>query len=256
MRIRSPSRAPPEKGEEGSTARIPTRLPRARKAPTIALVKVDLPTPGLPVMPKMCARPVWGARADITSRNAGWPSSTNEISRATARGAPALAASTRAGTSTDLLAISESSLLGDANDQGIALPATTAQGGRTHAATTALELQHQVQRDAGPRHADRVPDCDRATVDVHLVGVDAQKLGGCQPDRRKCLVDLDELKIGGADALLRTGRRDGLRRLTLQRGVRAGHDAMGTNLGEPAQPELFGLCLAHHHDGCGAIGDR
>jgi hypothetical protein len=69
---------------------------------------VDLPTPGLPVIPMMCARPVCGASAAITSRSAGWPSSTNEISRATARGAPALAASTRAGTSTDLRAISGS----------------------------------------------------------------------------------------------------------------------------------------------------
>ena len=41
-----------------------------------------------------------GASAAITSRSAGWPSSTSEISRATARGDPALADSTRAGTST------------------------------------------------------------------------------------------------------------------------------------------------------------
>ena len=59
-----------------------------------------MPTPGLPVIPMMWARPLYGASAAITSRRAGEPSSTSEIRRATARGDPALAASTRAGTST------------------------------------------------------------------------------------------------------------------------------------------------------------
>src|SRR5665647_3136032 len=177
MRIRSPSNAPPEKGEDGSTARMPPRLPRALSAPTSALVIVDLPTPGLPVMPKMCARPVCGARAAITSRSAGWPSSTSEMSRATARGAPALAASTRAGTSTGLLAIIQSSALksasrslpGNTHDQCVSLPAAAAERGHTDAATTALELQDEVQGDPGPRHTDGVADGDRASVDVDLV---------------------------------------------------------------------------------------
>src|ERR1035437_7604216 len=221
----SPISAPPENGEEGSTARMPTRLPRPRKAPTSAFVKVDLSTPGLPVMPKMCARPVCCASAAITSRRAGWPSSTSEISRATARGAPALAASTRAGTSTGLLAIMKSSawrpalssLLGNAHDQCVSLPATTAQGSRTDTATTAFELKDKVQGDPGPRHADGVPDGDGASVDVDLVGVDPQKLGGCQPHRGERLVDLNQVEIGGGDALLGTGRHNGPGRLTLQR---------------------------------------
>ena len=71
IRMRSPSRAPPEKGEEGSTARTPTRRPRDRYAVTIALVIVDLPTPGAPVTPTTWAWPVWVASADITSRSAG-----------------------------------------------------------------------------------------------------------------------------------------------------------------------------------------
>src|SRR5665647_3380616 len=279
MRIRSPSKAPPENGDEGSTARMPTRLPRARKAPTTALVNVNLPTPGLPVTPRMCARPVCGARADITSRSAAWPSSTIEISRATARGAPALAASTRAGTSTDLLAIMETSgsestsestsemgicvgvitgksLPGNAHDQCVPLPAATAESGHTHAAAATLELQDEVQGYTGPRHADGVPDGDRASVDVDLVCVDPKNFGGCQPHRGEGLVDLDQVEIGGADALLRTGPHDGMRGLTLQRGVRAGGDAMGADLGEPGQAQLFGLGLAHHHDGGSAIGDR
>src|SRR5665647_471195 len=213
MRIRSPSKAPPENGEDGSTARMPTRLPRALSAPTSALVIVDLPTPGLPVMPKMCARPVCGARAAITSRSAGWPSSTSEMSRATARGAPALAASTRAGTSTGLLAIikgstlrsASRSLLGDAHDQCVSLPAATAESGRTDAATTAFELQHEVQGNPGPGHADGVPDGDRASIDVDLVCVDPENLRGGQPHRGEGLVDLDQVEVPRADALLRTG---------------------------------------------------
>ena len=100
IRIRSPSSAPPENGDDGSTASTPTRCPAARWAVTRALVVVDLPTPGAPVTPTTCARPASGAISAITSRRAGWASSTSEISRATARGRPSLAWATREGTST------------------------------------------------------------------------------------------------------------------------------------------------------------
>ncbi len=72
------------------------------------------------------------------------------------------------------------SLLGDAHDQCVALTATTAKGGRANTATATLQLQGEVQRDAGPRHADGVPDRDRASIDVDLVGVDAELFGGRQ----------------------------------------------------------------------------
>ena len=42
MRTRSPSSAPPENGDDGSTARTPTRLPAARSALTSAVVVVLL----------------------------------------------------------------------------------------------------------------------------------------------------------------------------------------------------------------------
>ena len=86
IRIRSPSSAPPENGEDGSTASTPTRLPCSRYRVTRAEVDVDLPAPGGPVMPMTCARPVSGASARATSRSCGLASSTREISRATARG--------------------------------------------------------------------------------------------------------------------------------------------------------------------------
>ena len=99
MRMRSPSSAPPEKGDEGSTAMTATFSPFARRARTSASVVVDLPTPGAPVMPTTWAPPVWGASAAMTSGRAGCWSSTSEMSRPTARDVPALASSTRTGTS-------------------------------------------------------------------------------------------------------------------------------------------------------------
>ena len=71
MRTRSPSSAPPENGDDGSTARTPTRLQAFRNARTSAVVVVDLPTPGAPVSPSTCACPVCGASAAATSRSAG-----------------------------------------------------------------------------------------------------------------------------------------------------------------------------------------
>ena len=44
-----------QNGDDGSTASTATRLPVARYAETSAEVDVDLPTPGEPVIPTMCA---------------------------------------------------------------------------------------------------------------------------------------------------------------------------------------------------------
>jgi hypothetical protein len=46
IRARSPSRAPPERLEEGSTASTATLRPAPRQAATSALSRVDLPAPG------------------------------------------------------------------------------------------------------------------------------------------------------------------------------------------------------------------
>ena len=53
MRTRSPRMAPPENGDDGSTASTPTRpsASAARSRPTSALVSVDFPAPGAPVRP-------------------------------------------------------------------------------------------------------------------------------------------------------------------------------------------------------------
>ena len=55
IRARSPSSAPPERLDEGSTASTATVRPLSRHAATSALSSVDLPAPGGPVIPTTCA---------------------------------------------------------------------------------------------------------------------------------------------------------------------------------------------------------
>jgi hypothetical protein len=143
----------------------------------------------------------------------GWQSSTSEISRATARGRPCLClrdqggdvdgealAAHRAGDASADGACS--GLRGHADDERVALTAATAEGSRADAAAATLELVGQVQGDAGTGHAERVAHGDGATVGVDLVLGDAELLGGDEADRGEGLVDLDEVEVGGRDALL------------------------------------------------------
>jgi len=51
IRTRSPSRAPPLNGDDGSTASTPIGSPPRRCSEISPSVKVDLPAPGAPVMP-------------------------------------------------------------------------------------------------------------------------------------------------------------------------------------------------------------
>jgi hypothetical protein len=66
IRTRSPSSAPPENGDDGSTASTATCSPRARRAATSAFVVVDLPAPGAPVSPITRGAP-GGRPAPLTS---------------------------------------------------------------------------------------------------------------------------------------------------------------------------------------------
>src|SRR4051794_18622408 len=193
IRTRSPSSAPPENGDDGSTASTPTRRPAARSSVTRALVVVDLPTPGGPVMPTTCACPACGVSAAITCRSSGEPSSTIETSRPTARASPARARATRSSTL---------SALGDTHDQRVALAATTTQRGRADAAAAALELERECQHHAGAGHADGVAERDGAAVDVDLGLVDAERAGRGDADRGEGLVELDQVEVGGLDPVL------------------------------------------------------
>src|SRR5580704_7968236 len=169
MRIRSPSSAPPVNGDVGSTASTATRRPAARNALSSAPVRVDLPTPGAPVRPMTRAPPVSGRRSFMTERTWGDSSSTSEISRARARMSPA-----RALSSSTAVVGATGRLAADPEQQGLALAAAAAQPGGAEPSAAAAELVAQVHREPGAGGADRVADGDRAAVDVHYVGADAQ----------------------------------------------------------------------------------
>ena len=122
--------------------------------------------PGEPVRPTTYALPVSGASAAITSRSCGDAPSTREISRATARGLPSLACATSEGTSchhtlrslrstrsqlADVRTAAAQAPCGHPHDQRVALPAAAAQRRRADAAAAPLQLQREVQHDAGRR---------------------------------------------------------------------------------------------------------
>ena len=119
------------------------------------------------------------------------------------------------------------------------LATATAQGGGAEAPPRRLEFQGQRQDHPRPGHPQRVPECDRTTVDVDDVLGDAQLVGRGQADRRERLVDLEQVEVGGADAVLVAGSLDRLGRLQVQRGVRPGDDTVRANFGQPGQSELF-----------------
>src|ERR1700758_2750130 len=75
-------------------------------------------------------------------------------------------------------------------NQGVALAAGPAQGRNTVTGTAAGQFQGRMQRDPGSRHADWMPDSNRATVDVHDLGIHAELACRGQRHRRERLVDL------------------------------------------------------------------
>ena len=69
-----------------------------------------------------------------------------------------------------------------------------------------------------------------------------------QAHRRERLVDLDDVEVGGGEALAVQRLLDRVGRLLVQRRVGPGHVAVRTDLGQPRQPELLGLRPAHDDD--------
>src|SRR5580700_7696947 len=230
MRIRSPSSAPPVNGDVGSTASTATRRPAARNALSSAPVTVDLPTPGAPVRPMTRAPPVSDRRSFMTERTWGDSSSTSEISRARARMSPARALSSSAsvvlgpavsgpvvlgpvvlGTVLSGPVVSATGrLAADPEQQGLALAAAAAQPGGAEPSAAPAELVAQVHREPGAGGADRVADGDRAAVDVHDVGADAQVAHGLDGHHRERLVDLDQIQVGYGPPGLGQGLLDGV----------------------------------------------
>src|SRR3546814_1479638 len=64
MRVLSPRIEPPLRFDDGSTARIAMRWPRSITCRPNASMKVDLPTPGTPLMPRRPDLPVCGSRSE------------------------------------------------------------------------------------------------------------------------------------------------------------------------------------------------
>src|SRR6476646_3412913 len=87
-RIRSPRSAPCVNGLDGSTEMTPTLLSSARISRTSAVIRLDLPTPGGPVIPTTYAEPVSGYTSRTSSYASGSPFSTSVIARASASRSP------------------------------------------------------------------------------------------------------------------------------------------------------------------------
>src|SRR3984957_8545212 len=86
MRVLSPRMLPPVRVDDGSTASTATRCPWSISRPPRASMKVDLPTPGTPVMPTRWAGPACGSSLVSTcwarTRWSGRLDSTSVIARA------------------------------------------------------------------------------------------------------------------------------------------------------------------------------
>src|SRR3954452_21648839 len=103
MRVLSPRIEPPERAEEGSTARTATFDPAPVRVTPSWSMNVDLPTPGTPLIPTRRAPPACGSSSTSSSCAASrWSArrdSTSVIARDPARRSPASTPSARAATS-------------------------------------------------------------------------------------------------------------------------------------------------------------
>ena len=98
---------PPLRELEGSTATTATRWPTAVSFVPIASIKVDLPTPGIPVIPIRSALPVWGNSTSSSAaalwRWLGLVDSTRVMARPMALRSPAITAAARSRSPTSPL---------------------------------------------------------------------------------------------------------------------------------------------------------
>src|ERR1700756_1611091 len=83
----------------------------------------------------------------------------------------------------------------DLEDDRVPLATARADRGATDAAAAAAQLVHQHADDPCARGSDRMPQRHCATVDVHLVLIDAEHANAVQGDRGERLVDLPEIHI-------------------------------------------------------------
>src|SRR5207244_4963993 len=79
----------------------------------------------------------------------------------------------------------------------VALSSARADRGAAEAAAPAPKLVDQGAHDPSARGADRVPQGDRAAIDVDLVLVDSEHPHRVERNRREGLVDLPEVDVVG-----------------------------------------------------------
>ena len=194
MRTRSPSNAPPENGDDGSTASTPTRLPVGPQLLTSTDVDVDLPTPGEPVRPTTCACPTSAdqRRGDVTQT----PASRSRPARSAARprGGQLAGRSTRARRGPGCRRSGGPRRSRDAQDECISLTATAAQ--RRSAGPPPRRLSSRASVSAS-----RAPDMPigwpSAMAPPLTLTMSSRRRGpsstGCHG--RECFVDLDQVEI-------------------------------------------------------------
>src|SRR4249920_3238910 len=77
---------------------------------------------------------------------------------------------------------------------------TDAERGETLLGVALLHFVQQGDQDAGTGRADRMADGDGAAVDIDLGGIPAEVLVDSAGLRRKRLVGLDQVEVGGLPA--------------------------------------------------------
>src|ERR1700691_2036114 len=88
-----------------------------------------------------------------------------------------------------------SAAISDLDYEGVALTAPGADRRAAEAAAAPAQLEDQAADDACARGADRVPERNRASVDVDLVLVDTEHADRVERDRRERLVDLPYIDV-------------------------------------------------------------
>src|SRR5690349_10823101 len=81
------------------------------------------------------------------------------------------------------------------NDRRGRLPEADAHRDQAVPPLAPLELVHDRRDQARARSAERMPERDRAAVDVELALIGAGFLEPCQRDRREGLVDLEQIDV-------------------------------------------------------------
>ena len=238
-------------------ARTPTRLPARRIPATRALVEVDLPTPGAPVMPRTCARPASGPRArhHLAQERRGVLDQRDEPRD---RGRVTLAR-TRDEVGDRRGAPPRHAAHAYAGHRMISASPWPPPPHRAAAPTPPprrWSSRASVQHDAGAGHADRVAEGDRAAVDVdHGPRSTPSWRADSMPTAAKASLSskrsMSEIAMPSFSAALAIALAGWS--WSVESGPATWPER--ADLGEPGQAELLGLGLAHHDHGAGAVGD-